>query len=83
MEEWNTERPSISENAMQKLTVTTLTLMLLGTMVVASLLSGIITMMAGLHEYSLMTIPAAQASDQPDARPTVDAKPQGHSSVAN
>jgi hypothetical protein len=75
--------PSISENAMQKLTVTTLTLMLLGTMVVASLLSGIITMMAGLHEYSLMTFPAAQASDQPDVRLTVDGKPQDHSSVAN
>jgi hypothetical protein len=71
---------------MQKLTVSTLTLMLLATLVVASLLSGIITMIAGLHEYSLMTIPAAQASDQPDARPAVDgglnAKTQDHRSVA-
>lgn len=71
---------------MQKLTVTTLTLMLLTTMVVVSLLSGVITMIAGLHEDSLMTIPAAQASDQPDARPAVavpfDAKTQDHSSVA-
>jgi hypothetical protein len=57
---------------MQKLTVTTLTLVLLATMIVASVLSGIITMAAGLHEYSLMTIPAAQASDQSDARPAVD-----------
>jgi hypothetical protein len=57
---------------MQKLTVTTLTLMLLATMLVASLLSGIITMMAGLQEYPLMTPPAAQASDQLDAQPAID-----------
>lgn len=71
---------------MQKLTVTTLTLMVLATTVVASLLSGIITMVAGLQEYSLMTFPAAQASDRPDAQPAVDgpvnATTRGHSSVA-
>jgi hypothetical protein len=72
MDEWNKERPSISENAMQRVTITTFTLMLLASMVVASLLSGVITMVAGLHEYSLMVFPAAQASDQPDARPAVD-----------
>jgi len=59
---------------MQKLTVTMLTLMVLATLVVASLLSGIITMVAGLHEYSLMVFPAAQASDQPEARPAVDGR---------
>ena len=73
MEEWNTERPSISENAMQRLTVTTLTLMLLATMVVASLLSGIITMVAGLQEYPLMTLPAAQSADQPAVDDPVNA----------
>jgi hypothetical protein len=46
---------------MLKLRVTALTLMLLATLVVASLLSGIITMLAGLQEYSLMAFPAAQA----------------------
>ena len=67
---------------MQKLTVTTLTLMLLATMVVASLLSGIITMVAGLQEYPLMTLPAAQAADRPTVDDPVNAEAQDHSSLA-
>ncbi|MBO0758542.1 MAG: hypothetical protein J2P54_22050 [Bradyrhizobiaceae bacterium] len=69
---------------MQKFTITTLTLTLLATMVVASLLSGIVTMLAGLHEYSLMTLPAAQAA-QPNVQAAVDgpvnARTQDHSSA--
>jgi hypothetical protein len=67
----------------QKLTITTLTQMFVATLLVTSLLSGIVTMLAGLQEYSLMALPAdgrpaMQARNQPETRSAVDATSQDH-----
>ena len=70
-----------SRRTIQRLTIATLTLLLLATMLVASLLSDIVTMLAGLQEYSLMAPPAdgiatLQVRAQPKLRSAFDATSQ-------